>query len=80
MRKHPQIRLKAHHHAPCLFESGEALSREQALSQIRGLLSGSRLHAQALRLIDLFQIEAEELAEAGVSFEMLKALERKRLF
>jgi hypothetical protein len=36
--------------------------------------------AEALQLIALFHLDAEELAEAGVGYELLKALERRSAF
>jgi hypothetical protein len=75
MSKHPRIRLKSQR-MPRFFERGQQLSREQAIHRVRGLLADSAMNPEALRLIDLFQIAAEELSEAGVSYEMLKALEQ----
>jgi hypothetical protein len=78
MSKHPRIRLKSQR-MPRFFERGQQLSREQAIHRVRDLLADTTLHPEALRLIDLFQIAAEELSEAGVSYEMLKALEQHAL-
>jgi DNA-directed RNA polymerase specialized sigma subunit len=78
MSKHPRIRLKTQR-LPRYFERGQQLSREEAIRQVRGLLDDTALHPEALRLIDLFQIGAEELSEAGISYEMLKALEQHAL-
>jgi hypothetical protein len=78
MSKHPRIRLKSQR-LPRFFERGQQLSRAQAIRHVRGLLADTTLNPEALRLIDLFQIAAEELSEAGVSYEMLKALEQRAL-
>lgn len=56
------------------------LSREQAIAQVQDQLTLSDVHPQALRLIELFHIEPEELSEAGLPYESLKALERHALF
>ncbi len=56
------------------------MSRNQAIAQVQDQLALSEVHPQALRLIELFHIEPEELSEAGLSYESLKALERHALF
>jgi hypothetical protein len=53
------------------------MSRAEALLQVRRLLARSRDHVRAYQLISLFNIQAEELSEAGVPYEMLKVLERR---
>jgi len=63
-----------------LFEPGLRIRRDQAIAQIRLLVNTAVDHPDALRLICLFQITAEELAEAGLAYETLKALEKRGLF
>jgi hypothetical protein len=43
-------------------------------------MTASDLHPDVLRLIGLFHIEPEELSEAGLPYESLKALEKYALF
>lgn len=57
---------------------GLCLSREAAIAHIRK--NPDELDTSVLRLIELFNIDAEELAEAGLAYEQLKALERRLLF
>ena len=78
-RKYRQIRPKAHE-LPRFLADGAGLSREQAILQIRSLLSVAAIHPEAQHLIGLFQIRPEELAEAGVSYEVLRALDQAALF
>ena len=56
------------------------ISREQALTLIPTLLEEFPFHPDALYLIGLFQLHPEELAEAGLSYEVIIALERKASF
>lgn len=56
------------------------MSRQQAVNWIQTYLEWSDAHPEALRLIELFNIEPEELTEAGLSYESLKSLERHALF
>ena len=79
MRKNQKIRLK-NNPVPCLFQAGDCLSRENALLRIRQALAEATLSPDALRLIQLFNIEPEELTEAGLSYESLKVLESVALF
>lgn len=59
---------------------GLCLSRQAAIGYIQKQVDSLDLDSQALRLIELFNIDAEELAEAGLAYEQLKALERRFLF
>jgi hypothetical protein len=83
MRKNQKIRLKSNP-MPCLFQAGDCLSRTDALTRImhdmENTLHEATLSSDALRLIQLFNIDPEELTEAGVSYESLKALESVALF
>lgn len=79
MRKNQKIRMKSSP-VPRLFQAGDCLSRQDALIRIREYLSEATLSPDALRLIQLFNIEPEELSEAGLSYECLKALESVALF
>lgn len=55
--------------------SGRPLTRREAIRTIERQLRHSVRSAKACELISLFHIHPEELAEAGVSFEVLKALD-----
>lgn len=79
MRKNQKIRLKSSQ-VPRLFQAGDCLSRADALLRIREYLSEATLSPDAMRLIQLFNIEPEELTEAGLSYECLKVLESVALF
>jgi hypothetical protein len=79
MRKNHKIRLKSNE-IPRFFQAGECISRIDALSQICSHMELAIMHPEALRLIDLFNIVPEELSEAGMPYESLKALERHALF
>lgn len=57
---------------------GLCLSREAAIAHIQKQMD--ELDTNALRLIELFNIDAEELAEAGLAYEQLKVLEHRLLF
>ncbi len=56
------------------------MSRSEAVRNIRKHLRRSPSHAAARHLIMLFNIQAEELTEAGVPYEVLKALEKRYCF
>jgi hypothetical protein len=79
MRKSHKIRLRADA-VPRFFRAGERISRQEAIERIREYLALSARHPEAVRLIGLFSIAPEELSEAGLSYEMLIALERQALF
>jgi hypothetical protein len=55
------------------------LSRHQAIEQAAGLLRRSPTNTTAMRLIHLFHLDVEELASAGVPYELLRAIERQAL-
>ena len=61
-------------HAPIIKG---VMTRSRALYCVLEYLKEDILHPTALELIGLFSLDAEELAEAGVEFEQLKALEPK---
>lgn len=56
------------------------ISRAQALQLIPALLEASPFHPDALYLIALFRLDPEELSEAGLSYELIKALEQRASF
>lgn len=53
------------------------MSRTQAVMEIKKFLRRSPSHTSARQLISLFNIHPEELAEAGVPYEILKVLEKR---
>jgi hypothetical protein len=53
------------------------MTRGQALQQVVRYLRQSPQHVSALRLIHLFHLHGDELAEAGVPFELLRLLDRQ---
>ncbi len=79
MRRNRPIRQTAQD-IPWFFEEGAQLSRENAIERIRKNLQTSAYSPDAFRLIGLFSVSPEELAEAGLSYEMLKVLEKSALF
>ena len=58
----------------------DRMSRAQALASIPMLLDERPFHPDALYLIHLFHLHPEELAEAGLSYELIMALENKASF
>jgi hypothetical protein len=58
----------------------ERMSRTEAVMKIKKLLRRSPTHSSAQQLISLFNIHPEELTEAGVPFEVLKAFEKRYQF
>ena len=79
MKRSQKIRVKSNP-LPRFFREGERISRQDALCRIQGYMASATLHPEALWLIELFNIEPEELTEAGLPYESLKALERHALF
>ena len=76
--KNRSIRVKEKY--PRLLDQiAKHMSREQALRHILDLLEAYPCAPTAIELMELFNIQGEELAEAGVSYEMLKALEKHSL-
>ena len=57
-------------------QNRQTLSREETLKAVVCALQHEIDDTEAHRLITLFQLEAEELSEAGLSFELLSALTR----
>jgi hypothetical protein len=55
----------------------QTLSREEALKAVVTALQLEIDNPEAIRLMTLFQLETEELSEAGLSFELLTALTRR---
>ncbi len=54
------------------------LSRPTALRQVKQLLSQTNtIPPEAVELISLFRIQIDELTEAGVPYEMVRALEKR---
>lgn len=56
------------------------MSRTEALKEIKRHLRRSPSHTAARQLITLFNIQAEELTEVGVPYEVLKVLEKRYCF
>jgi hypothetical protein len=82
VRKSRKIRMKpsgSDSELSFLTQEG-TLTREEAIHRIRHFLLESCHHPTAQRLIGLFSIAPEELAEAGLPYEDLKVLERLALF
>jgi hypothetical protein len=82
MRKSQKIRVKSQQNFSFFegFSNGDSLTRDQAIHRIRQFLSFSIISPEAQRLIGLFSIHPEELAEAGLCYETLKVLERHASF
>ncbi len=79
MKKNRSIRVKTNRGNTSFCLEGASLSRQAVLEAV------TRQHqfyldTELLRLVELFQLEPEELAEAGMSYEMLKLLEKKAIF
>jgi hypothetical protein len=57
------------------------LSRTKALKRIQQLLSeGNVLPEEAIELVSMFHFQVDELTEAGVPYEMVRALETRYPF
>lgn len=60
-----------------LVRQQQVISRTEALRRVKQLLSNqSVVSDEALRLIALFYLHGDELTEAGISYEMVRAVER----
>jgi hypothetical protein len=79
MKKNRSIRVKASSRNASFCLEGASLSRQAVLEAVTRQHQ-SYLDAELLRLIELFRLEPEELAEAGMSYETLKLLEKKAIF
>lgn len=56
----------------------QVLSREKALRRVKQLLQPSNgIPGEVIDLIALFHLEMDELTEAGVPYEMVRALEKR---
>jgi hypothetical protein len=56
----------------------QTLSRPIALKQVKKLLSQTNaIPPEAVELISLFRLQIDELTEAGVPYEMVRALEKR---
>lgn len=55
----------------------DQMSRYEAVLRVKRLLGRTPKSPTATRLIHLFHLHAEELTEAGVSYETVKTLERQ---
>jgi hypothetical protein len=88
--KNPLVRSKASL-TSSFYASRSALSRQEAVERVlkqvnrkqikrkyrEGLRAGSNVSLDEVGyLISLFQLQPEELSEAGLSFEQLKCLEK----
>ncbi len=61
-----------------LLKRHQALSRGRALARVARLLTQeSAIPDEAFTLMTLFQFHCDELTESGVSYEMVRALERR---
>ena len=59
----------------------QGLSRKKALQRIcKTLNRSSRITHDVIELLTLFHFQADELTEAGVSYEVVKALETRHAF
>jgi hypothetical protein len=72
----PRSKIRIKQSLPDRFEN---LSRRKALARVAGHVRENPTHPEALHLIELFNLDGEELAEAGVPYETLKVLEKKCL-
>jgi Flp pilus assembly protein TadD len=50
------------------------MTREEALAEVSQALQLSTRNPKAIRLMTLFHLQGEELAEAGVRYETLRQL------
>lgn len=56
----------------------QTMSRQMAIKRVRQLLcTGNAICSESLALITLFHMEMDELTEAGVPYEMVRALEKR---
>ncbi len=61
-----------------LIEKQQVLSRAKALRRVKTLLSQKkRIPPEALELIALFHLQADDLTEAGIAYEVVRALEKQ---
>ncbi len=58
----------------------ERMTRHRAVREVCTLLKKNADDKNALALIDLFAIEGEELAECGLSYELLCTVETRYCF
>jgi hypothetical protein len=75
---HQQTPRQKIHSAPSVF-GFTRLTRIDAITHAATLLRRSPTNREAMRLVHLFHIHYEELAEAGVPYELLRAIERQTL-
>lgn len=62
---------------PPLFNQRQKLSRLKSLRQLVRLLENQAdIPEEAIRLMLLFQYSADELTEAGISYETVRAVEK----
>ena len=80
-RRMQKIRVKKPMDADLPFLGEEGLmTRDQAVERVCNVLENGLSYFEAQRLIGLFSITPEELAEAGISYEEIRALERLAMF
>jgi hypothetical protein len=64
-----------------LLQQGQSLSRKQAVRKVSRWLQREHLPVQTerklMQVLSVFRLEGEELLEAGVSYEQLKALQQR---
>jgi hypothetical protein len=65
---------------PCPTLDVTSITREKALLRVKRMLIRTPHSQKARQLITLFNLQPEELTEIGLSFEVVKSLERGCLF
>ncbi len=68
---------KTHNNPSPLHHEFGQMTREESLKTIAHYLDINPIHPLAHALIDLFQVHGEELTEAGVAYETVKAMEKE---
>jgi len=63
-----------------LFLDGLCLSRKAAIQHVRNCMNSASIMDEAtIRLVELFNLDPEELSEAGLAYEQLRALLSKTI-
>ena len=76
-KRHSSGKKRSHSHRPTVIGHYKVLTRVKALRQIKKILcSRHMLTGQVLELMTLFHFRAEELTEAGIPYEVVRALEK----
>jgi hypothetical protein len=79
-RSRPPVRRRQHSERTTAVFGFSRITREQAIQLAARDLMRSPTSVQALRLIHLFHLDVDELAHAGVCYELLRALDRQLAF